>query len=103
LGENEMRKIQARRAIVEVLMNNPNGITGQEIIPKLDPKLSRQSITDSRHISILLRGAKGVERVKEGEAYLDNPNSFSLHKYKVLLYKVTDEQALIDWVGGRVR
>ena len=99
-----MRKIQARRAIVEVLLDNPNGLTGQEIIPKLDPKLSRQSITDSRHISILLRGAKGVERVKNGGiAYLDDPLTYSLHKYRVLLYKVTDPDALLKWVGGRIR
>ncbi len=99
-----MRKIQARRAIVDVLLKNPEGLTGQEIIPKLDPKLSRQSITDSRHISILLRGAKGVERVKNGGfGYLDNPDSFALHRYRVLLYKVTDPDALLGWVGGKIR
>ena len=46
-----MRKIQARRAIVEVLLQHPDGLTGQEIIVKLDPKISRNSITDTRHLS----------------------------------------------------
>ena len=98
-----MRKIQARRAIAEVLIDNPTGLTGAEIITKLDPKVSRQSVTDTRHISNLMRGAKGVERIKGGGVGVMLTDGLSVHKYKVLLYKVTDEQALIDWVGGRVR
>lgn len=100
-----MRKIQARRAIVQVLIQNPNGLTGQQIIEKLDPKISRNSITDTRHISQLLRGAKGVDRIKNGGVAVrcENMDSLSLHRYKVLLYKVSDERALMSWIGGKVR
>ena len=99
-----MRKIQARRAIVEVLLQHPDGLTGQEIIVKLDPKISRNSITDTRHLSQLMRGAKGVDRIKNGGiSYMENPYSLSLHRYKVVLYKVSDEKALMSWIGGKVR
>ena len=86
-----MRKIQARRAIIDVLLRHPDGLTGAEIINRLDPKISRNSVTDTRHISQLLRGAKGVERVKNGgHGFIDNGN-ITLHKYKVVLYKVSDK------------
>lgn len=99
-----MRKIQARRAIAQVLLQYPDGLTGQEIIVKLDPKISRNSITDTRHISQLLRGAKGVDRIKNGGlAFMENPDSLTLHRYKVLLYKVSDEKALMAWIGGKLR
>jgi len=103
-GGRRMRKIQARRAIVQVLLDYPEGLTGQQIIVKLDPKISRNSITDTRHISQLLRGAKGVERIKNGGlAFMENPNSPALHRYKVLLYKVSDVNALMIWIGGKLR
>jgi len=98
-----MRKIQARRAIVDVLIANPNGLTGQEIITRLDPKISRNSITDTRHISNLMRGAKGVERIKGGGVGVMLSDGPSVHKYKVLLYKVTDKTALMNWIGGKIR
>lgn len=98
-----MRKIQARRAIIDVLLRHPDGLTGTEIINRLDPKISRNSVTDTRHISQLLRGAKGVERVKNGgHGFIDNGN-ITLHKYKVVLYKVSDKTALTQWIGGKVR
>ena len=60
-----MRRVQARRAIAKVLLQNPDGITSSEIVDKLDPNVSRNSIRDGRHVSNLLRGAKGIMKSKE--------------------------------------
>lgn len=99
-----MRRVQARRAIAKVLLKNPKGLTGSEIIGLLDKNISRKSITDTRHVSNLIRGAKGIERIKNGGVQLTNAynslHEISTHSYKVVLYKVTDANALQDWVGG---
>ncbi len=112
-----MRRIRARRAIAKVLLANPNGITAVEIIDRLDPKISRQSISDARHVSNLLRGAKGVKKTSKGssivkkwrrgdEALESNershyhaPSTDATYRYRVALYEVVDARALEEWVA----
>jgi hypothetical protein len=50
-----------------------------------------------------MRGAKGVTRIKNGGVGVMLTDGITVHKYKVLLYKVTDESELIRWIGGKVR
>ena len=101
-----MRKIRARRAIAKVLLANPNGITASEIIDRLDPNITRQSITDARHVSNLLRGAKGVKKTPKGTAIVktvENLNkamgNLGSSHYRVALYEVVDSKALEAWVS----
>ena len=101
-----MRRIRARRAIAKVLLANPNGITASEIIDRLDPNITRQSITDARHVSNLLRGAKGVKKTPKGTAIVKGVNglernmrSLGTSYYRVALYEVVDSKALEAWVS----
>jgi hypothetical protein len=99
-----MRRIRARRAIAKVLLANPNGMTAHEIITKLDPKITLHSIVDARHVSNLLRGAKGVHKEPKG-GKINNTHAQQSWKidhttsYKVALYSVSDAQALEKWVA----
>jgi Fe2+ or Zn2+ uptake regulation protein len=101
-----MRRIRARRAIAKVLLANPNGITASEIIDRLDPNITRQSITDARHVSNLLRGAKGVKKTSKGTAIVKtvenlntNVRNLGSSHYRVALYEVVDSKALEAWVS----
>lgn len=97
-----MRKIRARRAIAKVLLDNPEGITAGEIIVKLDPKVSLHSIIDARHVSNLLRGAKGVTKQSKGARITTaNPNTpwKQINSYRVAVYSVSDAAALEAWVS----
>ena len=99
-----MRRIRARRAIAKVLLDNPNGITAGEILVKLDAKITLHSIIDARHVSNLLRGAKGVSKESKGAKIIaSNPNTpwKTEHSasYKVAVYSVTDASALEAWVS----
>lgn len=96
-----MRRVQARRAIAKVLLQNPNGITSSEIVDKLDPNVSRNSIRDGRHVSNLLRGAKGIMKSKENYngGFAVTHDGF-VRNYMVVVYKVTDPNELSEWVGG---
>tara|TARA_R100000152_G_C6748701_1_gene172322 strand:+ start:658 stop:954 length:297 start_codon:yes stop_codon:yes gene_type:complete len=98
-----MRRIRARRAIAKVLLANPNGITASEIIDKLDANITRQSITDARHVSNLLKGAKGVTKIPKGgkiqTAVLSEQGQTFSTSYSVALYEVSDAKALEKWVA----
>tara|TARA_R100000458_G_C8265505_1_gene240608 strand:- start:583 stop:906 length:324 start_codon:yes stop_codon:yes gene_type:complete len=107
-----MRRIRARRAIAKVLLANPHGITASEIIDRLDPNITRQSITDARHVSNLLRGAKGVKKTPKGTAIVKtvDANAGTMKRYghvrnlgsshyRVALYEVVDRKALEAWVA----
>lgn len=99
-----MRRIRARRAIAKVLLDNPNGLTAHEIITKLDPKITLHSIVDARHVSNLLRGAKGVHKEPKGGSIIHTHVNQSWkidhgHSYKVALYSVSDRDALQKWVA----
>lgn len=101
-----MRRIRARRAIAKVLLANPDGMTASEIIDRLDPNITRQSITDARHVSNLLRGAKGVKKTPKGTKIVktvENLNqpvrNLGSSQYRVALYEVIDSKALEAWVA----
>ena len=101
-----MRRIRARRAIAKVLLANPHGITASEIIDRLDPNITRQSITDARHVSNLLRGVKGVKKTPKGTAIVKTVESLNRNvrnlgssHYRVALYEVVDRKALEAWVA----
>ena len=97
-----MRKVQQRRAIARVLLQYPNGLSSTQILAKLESTKNMRRITNSRHISILLRGAKGVEKEKNG--FMTTSTALTAdgqsRKYGIALYTVTDAKALADWVGG---
>lgn len=88
-----MRRIGARRAIAKVLLANPDGIIAEEILPLLDKNITKNSIIDARHVSILLRGVKGVEK----KSYAVKVKTYNDITYKVATYKVTDQDALKKW------
>ena len=97
-----MRRIRARRAIAKVLLANPDGMTAHEIITKLDPKITLHSIVDARHVSNLLRGAKGVHKEPKGGKIITMRESWKIDhsaSYKVALYSVSDAKALEKWVA----
>lgn len=89
-----VRRVGARRAIAKVLLANPDGIVAEEIIPLLDRRLTRMSITDARHVSVLLRGAKGVLREPKAVRTTDISGETI---YKVAKYTVTDAEKLKVW------
>ncbi len=95
-----MRRIRARRAIAKVLLAFPDGLTASEIIDRLDPNITRQSITDARHVSNLLKGAKGVNKISKGSKIVKGVADFNIAStsYKVALYEVVDAKALEEWV-----
>lgn len=98
-----MRSIRARRAIARILIDSPTGLSSTQIFEKLDRKARHlQRISNSRHISSLLKGAKGVKKVKDG--YLQTASSLNAdgynRTYSIVLYEVTDAEALEAWVGG---
>ena len=96
-----MRRVQARRAIAKVLLQNPNGITSSEIVDRLDANVSRNSIRDGRHVSNLLRGAKGIIKSKENfNGGFGLTQDGCVRNYMVVVYKVTNPNALKEWVGG---
>tara|TARA_R110000824_G_scaffold277044_1_gene465350 strand:- start:62 stop:340 length:279 start_codon:yes stop_codon:yes gene_type:complete len=88
-----MRRIAARRAIAKVLLAHPDGIIAQQIIPLLDKNISRNSIIDARHVSLLLRGVKGV--TKESKAI--QVSTYNATQYYVANYTVSDVEALKKW------
>jgi|TARA_A100001201_G_scaffold7262_1_gene11642 hypothetical protein len=88
-----MRRVAARRAIAKVLLANPDGIIAEQIIPLLDKNITKNSIIDARHVSVLLRGAKGVEK----ESYAVKVKTYNDITYKVASYTVTDTDALKKW------
>lgn len=95
-----MRRVRARRAIAKVLLEFPDGLTASEIIDKLDPNITRQSITDARHVSNLLKGAKGVKKISKGSKIVKAVTDFNITSasYRVALYEVVDAEALEAWV-----
>lgn len=97
-----MRKVQQRRAIARVLLKYPEGLSSTQILNKLETTKHMRRVTTSRHISILLRGAKGVSKQKNGYMTTSTALTADGHsrKYGIALYTVTDAQALADWVGG---
>lgn len=88
------RRVGARRAIAKVLLANPDGLIAEQIIPLLDKRLTHHSITDARHVSILLRGAKGVEKDPYAVKVTDLSGDT---QYKVAKYTVTDAEKLKVW------
>ncbi len=88
-----MRRVAARRAIAKVLLANPDGLIAEQIIPLLDKNITKNSIIDARHVSILLRGVKGVEK----ESYAVKVKTWNDITYKVATYTVTDKDALKKW------
>ncbi len=88
-----MRRVAARRAIAKVLLANPDGIIAEQIIPLLDKNITKNSIIDARHVSILLRGVKGVTK----DSYAVKVKTYNDITYKVASYTVTDTDALKKW------
>jgi len=88
-----MRRVAARRAIAKVLLANPDGLIAEQIIPLLDKNITKNSIIDARHVSILLRGVKGVEKA----SYAVEVKTWNDITYKVASYTVTDTDALKKW------
>lgn len=89
-----VRRVGARRAIAKVLLANPDGLIAEQIIPLLDKRITHNSITDARHVSILLRGAKGVEKDSYAVKVTDMSGDT---QYKVAKYTVTDAEKLKVW------
>ena len=56
-----MRHKRIRRALVQVIRANPEGITANQILEQLDPK-RKKKVGNAKHISTLLRGVKGVKK-----------------------------------------
>ena len=97
-----MRSIRARRAIAKILIAHPDGLSSTQIMERLDKKRRHlRRITNSRHISSLLKGAKGVSKSKGYTQTATSLNAEGYNRtYGVNLYTVTDATALENWVGG---
>lgn len=85
-----MRKKTARGEILQTLKNHPNGLTASEIMQRMNPKKAR-GVRNARHISNLVKGMKGVRKIKRG-CYIKDTETYS---YKVNIYFYDDEGAEI--------
>lgn len=79
-----MRHKRIRRALVQVIRENPEGITANQILEKLDSK-KKKKVSNAKHISTLLRGIKGVKKagvtgIGFGDGYRTSP-SYTVNVY----------------------
>tara|TARA_R100000700_G_scaffold41068_2_gene59459 strand:+ start:10713 stop:10967 length:255 start_codon:yes stop_codon:yes gene_type:complete len=74
-----MRHKRIRRTLLQTLRENPEGLTAIQIMDKLDKK-KRAKVSNAKHIGVLLRGLKGVKKMREVDIHSD------VYRYKVNVY-----------------
>jgi len=71
---------------VQVIRDNPEGITATQIIDKLDEK-KKKKVSNAKHISTLLRGIKGVKKMGEtGIGFGDGYRTTAAYSVNVYYY-----------------
>ena len=87
-----MRQKRIRRALVQVIREHPEGLTAHQIIEKLDPK-KQKKVSNAKHISVLLRGIKGVEKKGNENLRSTNEDGFSVtSSYSVNVYIYNEDE-----------
>ena len=89
-----MRKEGARNEIIRTLKANPDGLTADQILQRMNPK-RKKYISNARHISKLIRGMKGIRKGDVRERLSDTLNQYGTTTYKVNRYYYDEEGAEI--------
>ena len=82
-----MRHQRVRKAIVQTLRENPEGLTASQIIDRLGPKKSKK-IVNAKHVAVLVRGLKGVKKTMSCKMKVRD----ALHDYTVNVYFYDEEE-----------